>query len=479
MDNVMYLSILGYEHRWENEVCLIPEDFSFIPEVAYHNVTPKTLLGEERANDEWILEGDQNWKPLDTFLHIDSYQAFKLPGSLFLFGRRGTGKTAMIKMLAYEANSGKIPCYLFSHIIDEEAAYHKLSILVQWSMLGNIPNSDLIYLLSEMWTWILNVGAISELIEPDRFDLESDEKACVSNFLMQQKLVGNGSGIDENAIYRVTTTFTEQFEFIHYNLNALAAAVLKANEKLFTQEFKDAKAVLIKVLKRKNSNCVVMVDSINYFRPKDNIQIAIFSGLIKATLYFYENKNRDRIIAKIALPSELYPYLEPENREHVEGKNLLILWKYQDLVNFLAKRLWFYTNRDADKESFKKFEKFEYSQSFIYELLPSLVESSKGMQFDTLAYVIRHTQKKPRQLIMLFNTILTLAELFNEDVRKKTLTPETIRKGIHARLDMLVTGSFHIYNHIFPGAEKLIRRTLTEANSFFPYAELDKYMVCV
>jgi hypothetical protein len=289
-------------------------------------------------------------------------------------------------------------------------------------------------------------------------------------------LMVNGSDIDKNIFEKMTVIFSEEFELVKYSPTSIASAILKAKRKIYTQRYNVAHDSLIKFLKRERKNCLIMVDSINYFQPRDNIQICIYSGLISAILQLYEHRNKDKLLAKIALPSELYPYLDPENREHVEAKNVFILWRYRDLVSLLAKRFWFYTHKEASRESFLQFENFHNSQSFIYELLPGVVTSSKGIEFDTLAYVIRHTQKKPRQIIMLFNTILTLAERLGEDIQTNTLSQETIRKGVHARLDMLVTGSFHIYNHLFPGSEQLIRRTLTEAMNFFDYATLDKYI---
>jgi predicted Ser/Thr protein kinase len=63
---------------------------------------PKHFFGQEDASAEW-MDPKQS---AALFFHTESYTEFKKRDCLYLFGRRGTGKTALIRMLDYESNNG-------------------------------------------------------------------------------------------------------------------------------------------------------------------------------------------------------------------------------------------------------------------------------------------------------------------------------------------------------------------------------------
>src|SRR5215207_3218009 len=69
---------------------------------AEQNFVPRPIFGEEDAAIEW----EHNLKPEQIFAPIASYEEFASRGALFLFGRRGTGKTALLHMLTHHINNG-------------------------------------------------------------------------------------------------------------------------------------------------------------------------------------------------------------------------------------------------------------------------------------------------------------------------------------------------------------------------------------
>lgn len=89
-----------------------------------------------------------------------------------------------------------------------------------------------------------------------------------------------------------------------------------------------------------------------------------------------------------------------------------------------------------------------------------------------MAYIIRHTHKKPRQVISLFNAILSFAKEEKNDISK--ISSSIIIKGIHSNLDELVNGCLNMYTQIYPKADEIVKRGLHGTKSYIDYSELDK-----
>ena len=97
---------------------------------------------------------------MQTFLHTDSYQKFKDTQCLYLYGRRGTGKTSIIYMFNHEVNKGTISDYYGSYIIANEQTYTTLSSQLQGSYFSTISFYDLVQFVEGMWSWVITVSAM-------------------------------------------------------------------------------------------------------------------------------------------------------------------------------------------------------------------------------------------------------------------------------------------------------------------------------
>jgi hypothetical protein len=214
-----------------------------------------------------------------------------------------------------------------------------------------------------------------------------------------------------------------------------------------------------------------MIDTIDGYDLNDKISEAVVTALIDSSLEFYTKRDDLKILVKITLPSELYPRLSISNQEKVEGKMQFILWKYKDLVSLLAKRYYCYVNKTDNNGDLKMLDNFKNAKDYLYRYMPKVLDINIGLKFDTLSYIIRHTQKKPRQVILLLNIILTLAEEQQND--SGSINEDQIKQGIHARLDILTNGSLDAYKEIFSNPNLLAKRVLSGSHGYFKYSELD------
>lgn len=124
---------------------------------------------------------------------------------------------------------------------------------------------------------------------------------------------------------------------------------------------------------------------------------------------------------------------------------------------------------------YERLYEFEFARKFLYELLPKTVVTKNGFEMDTLTYIIRHTQKKPRQIIQLMNIVLSYAAKINGETPSR-ISGSSIVNGIHARLDILAKGSLDAYQQIYPNITKVVQKSFTNAKCYFGHSEFDKYI---
>jgi hypothetical protein len=449
------------------------------PPTKYRKFKPIPFLGEPNAKDEWYSR--DTWNPVNTFIHTESYDILKADDSIFLFGRRGTGKTALLHMLQYDVKNGNVNNYSYVKIVEEESLYHDFALMLRGSSLGQLPKYDLVHMMRNKWIWALKVSAMIAVLEGNS-DAENAKENKIDPKdlkIIEDYLAGQGlTRKNASAVKRFVDAFVDELEKVDYTPLNIATGVARVTRRLITPEYELAEDALTNILSR-NSKCYILIDSIKYFNFKDDVYSAIASGLISAALDLYTKRECFHILAKVAFPSELYPFLDPENREHMDGRNLFILWKFHDLVNLIAKRFWYIKYKDSFPDTYNQFDDYELSLNFVNSILPKSVISENGFEFDTFPYIVRHTQRKPRQLISILNLIITLHGIKNKtefSMFKGKLNPNVIVEGTHAALDGLVTGCFHTYNQIVEDAEELCKRILSNMPISFSYSELDSHI---
>lgn len=435
-------------------------------------LTPEPILGEEDAHDEW----SRRVKPVDTFLHTQSYKEFLRDDCVYLFGRRGTGKTALMNMAEHEIRRGDIRGYSFAWLIDSEEAYHDLSVQLRLSPLATLPRDDLIHVLKNKWKWVVTISAMIAVADQMKGQRTSSAQLkVIRRYLEEEGLLPEASKthVAGPPLRHLIRTLTEELGRTGNEVVKAGVAITRVASSLFSAEYEQARAALVEVL-ASNGKCLVMVDSVEEYVLDDVVSGSVATALIAAAKAFYTDSDSSGIVVKVAFPSELYSHIYHQNRDKVERKTLFILWRYTDLVSVVAKRFRQAVTQDHRKSAYHAFDEFTRARDYLYQFLPKAIASTTGIPFDTLGYIIRHTQKKPRQVILLMNVILTLAK--ERGLKLSKITEEVIRDGVHARLDMLVKGSVDVFEQVLPNAEQIIRQALTRANGDFSDAELDQYL---
>lgn len=429
---------------------------------------PDYVLGQEDAVSEW--NGDF-LRSVNFFTRIATYEEFRGRDKVFLFGRRGTGKTSLIRMLDHEISQGQLDIYATSWVCDSQPILLSISAQLRSSPLATLPLAELAESAALIWKWFIALSAmLAHLQESSDNANEPSALKELRQFVMQCLGAfdeGSPRSILQNALETRLAEATSSSASVWPvgEQRARMRALFGGND------FLRALQVLIGVSRK--HPVLVMLDAGDVYTARDHVNSAATTGLIAALTFFHDELRATGIYAKAAFPSEVLPYVFPYNKGKMQGKIVIIAWTFRDLVSLIAKR-YAYALNERDGAAFLRFEEHQHALTFLYQHLPSTVVTSSGLPFDTIAYVIRHTQKTPRQVILLLNSMLTFSRRRGFTLDNLVAHPEVIVEGVHARLDQLVVDAIDMYQFLFGDVALLIKRILSDEQSHFPENRLQQ-----
>lgn len=445
----------------------------------YHLLTadlfPLKLFGQVDADTEWEENEDKSSR---LFVHTDSYEVFKHKSNLFMFGRRGSGKTALIKMFDFEINNGlHEERYNYSRIIYQEDTFFRLTLELR-PFFSFHSDQELTHVLKEKLIWAIYTTAMIAVTKASKSI--NPKLVNIRKYLADENLIeSENSHIVSTPIAKAAAIFSQSIEMATASESWLQNAALShALRQLDSPQYNEALNSLVGYLKEKKHHCLVMIDSQELYRLGDAISECAVSALIDAVLQIFNRYSTYRILAKAAFPSEMVPHLRPANRGKMADKEHFIFWKHGDLVRLISKRYCQVLNEQNSKEKIedgivqKDCEQIKNHQAFVYKFIPKHTNAFCNIEFDTLAYIISHTQKKPREVISLFNVILSMAK--ENKIPFTQLTSDSIREGTNVRVDDLSKGVIDMYRNIFKHADTIIKKTFNNSESIMTYGDMHR-----
>lgn len=153
---------------------------------------------------------------------------------------------------------------------------------------------------------------------------------------------------------------------------------------------------------------------------------------------------------------------------------VIIQWSSKDLIKMIAMRLLAYSKKsisEGDRIPIRFKQDYQYSdfydensdasdnaRALILELLPKECPSSLRVDdrsaaplvFDIIAYCIRHTLKKPRELILIFNYFLTAIIDQERGQNYFINNPSEIKNYIHATQEQVISAALSMYESFYP-----------------------------
>ena len=317
------MSKLNYEH-----------DYCHAGMTGMEADTVPEVLGKAEGRDEWE---DSHESADANFINIKSYKMFTESDYVFLVGRIGSGKTAMLNKLKYSIDTGKCKTYSCASMIDTENYVGQLGKSIRLSEDSTLSYNEMMILAKNAWRKTINTIAMNAMYEAysqfgsERFKHIKDyleEEGILSSHITAadiiSKLCDRLSSID-NAYIQGTTAAVSALSSIFHS----------------TEKYNNALVELAKITKRYNKP-LILIDSIELYEYSDRIVLAVLNAL--ATVCMESTKKTSCVYIKMAAPSELIPKLII-NFEKLTSKTIYIRWSYCDLKEFIAVRIYRYIKK--------------------------------------------------------------------------------------------------------------------------------------
>jgi hypothetical protein len=449
------------------------------------------LIGEPDAATEW-QDKSHGYR---RFLHTRSYEHALRRNVLFIFGRRGTGKTSVMRMLAFETRLGHLSDYGCSWTLNEESAYRELAIAIRQGSLSELPDAELEYEIARQWKWILTTAAMcglvsqaqftAEYLEPVRDALRTVRRYLTASGLVVEgpqgrikpkadpvRLVADTVGEVSDETFKVAQTIGKTAEAV----TLAAHVVTKLMKRLLTPDYEQAVEAFQNALEVLGRSALVLVDSTDEYRLDDKVSRCVTTALMRASVDFAMHNREERIYVKAAFPLELQGHLRLWNPEKLRAHTTFIDWSHRELVALVAKRYRYYTLDTEEAVSDDvSLEDGVAARQYLEQFLPERVSVCGGIELDTLYYVFRYTQKKPRQVISAFNSILSVARLWGLPPAA-SISVDAVRSGMHHYLQTAPEGVYRVFELIYPKATEIVERSLGGRPALFAEHELNAFI---
>jgi archaellum biogenesis ATPase FlaH len=292
---------------------------------------------------------------------------------------------------------------------------------------------------------------------------------------------------DKDARIKAAVLFADQTDqvstFIRQVLKFLVSKFLEADNDL-ADELEDfisneriqrAKKAVLEVVK--GNKVIIALDTMENYAVRDESMMRSMGALIQCASRFSRNYARHGIYLKVFIMAEIFPHLKEEvslNPLKFIHDEIYLQWRPKDLMRLISWRYDRYLKQnnllvpaigkvDWDNHHDVLKEKWE-------PYWGKKLQTRQGIIEETFPYVLRHTQLRPRQLIVLCNSV---ARHSQDGETFPKFEPDSIIEGIQRAEKRLAEEVMNSYSSVYPGAAR-IAEALSGLPLIFKGNELDK-----
>ncbi|MCK4813086.1 MAG: hypothetical protein KAT14_04030, partial [Candidatus Marinimicrobia bacterium] len=397
------------------------------------------------------------------FIKTSDYEDVLNPQTLFISGRKGDGKTALAFMLKDEKDRKNRLRYEYAIVIRNYEFYHSIAI----SMRENILSSKAAYnsqiqekidvrtYFEKLWQYIIYIAAMNTIV--------NDSDKCgniepIKEYLSSNNLIAEGGEIADNVINRVVTQ--DLFDDENPILQAVAS-VVRIQERLDDPSFKRAIDTLRDHLKKEKHTILIVIDTLEKYYSAEEEFLKAVQGMLIAVHEIKLNSDNIRIHIKCFLPAELHDRFSDWNPSKVFDGTVFLRWSYKELLSLISKRYFTYIkkyypefNDHLNTSEIDWNNKDSVRHLFWDYFFPKQVTDHFGAKEDSFNYILRHSQRKPREIIYIVNRIINNSER-NGNIPK--ITEEDIRVGVHDNLEQLVRDNLFAHHDKLDRLVKIVQ----------------------
>jgi hypothetical protein len=367
-----------------------------------------------------------------------------------IVGRRGSGKTALSQFFSFQK---EIRNALAIDVDESETFEHMLE---KAASLGMQSREVAIPKIAKMWEFIIWLIIFRELKDHD----VRIRAACI---------FGGKDG--------------KMLDFLRLTLKGCLNHFLTIDDNLFNQleeiladeRIKAGKAAVLELARRRP--IIIAVDTLENYNIHDDAMMRATAALIQCGSEFNREYALQGIHLKIFAMAEVFPYVKEEgvlNTLKFIRNELYLTWRPKDLMRLISWRFYHYLQamgRLAPESARINWENYNDVREKMWNpYFGNSLRNDVGLAELTFPYVLRHTQMRPRQLIVLCNAIAERA------FRERTFPifqPAAIVKSVLWGQTALAEEVFNSYSSVYPKVGRIME-ALSGLPMIFKGNELDK-----
>ena len=373
------------------------------------------------------------------------------PNVFLIVGRRGSGKTALSQFFSFQKKmEGAIAID-----VDEPAAFEK--VLEDITLKAPQSREIAIPRIATIWHLVVWSVIFRELQDLD----PRIRTACIFGTSDEGKLSA----------------------FIRHFLKALLDRLISSEDDLLDELegiFADSRvrAGMTAVLEiAKKRPVIVAFDTLENYAVRDQTMMRATAALIKCGSEFNREYAYQGVHLKIFAMAEVFPHLKEEvilNPLKSVRNEVHMHWRPKDLMRLISWRFYNYLqamdlllpeSRIIDWD-----DSTDVLEKMWYPYFGKTLRNKQNLLEHTFPYLLRHTQMRPRQLIVLCNAIARQA------MEKKTFPhfhPHTIVSAVQNTQNSLAEEVINSYSSVYPRVGRIVE-ALSGVPMIFQGNQLDK-----
>lgn len=367
-----------------------------------------------------------------------------------IVGRRGSGKTSLANYLTFQSEFPGAKCI----DVEEEAFYNDLLLKIA-ATAGQAPEVAIPRIV-RVWNYLIWCLVFREL-------KDCDPVIAAAN------LFGQDHESVKALVLRIAKHIVSRF------LKDDMVMVSEIEEFLSNETVDTAKQKCLEVAKQ--TPIIVAIDSLERYSIDDETMMRAVAALIQTTAIFNQDHAQQGLMVKLFLPAEVFPYLQEavvSNPTKYIANPLYLQWRPKDLIRLVGWRFHhFLTAHDIAAQSPGVIDWDNFRSVHEKAWVPyfgSRVVNRNGRTEDSFAYLLRHTQLRPRQLVFFCNDIAG-------DLQDATTIPsfssEQIVESIGRKEIELATEVLNAYDGTYPNVAQIVS-ALAGSPAIFRGNELDR-----
>jgi hypothetical protein len=357
------------------------------------------------------------------------------PETYLIIGRRGSGKTALSRYFSFQT---RIPDPIYIDV-DEPKAYR--TVLADIAARASESREIAIPRLVKVWEYTLWCVV---------FEQTKRESTAIAAACHQDCSVDHPSHLVNRIIDRLLTILHEPGDaFIDERMHEL----------LSDERLEAAKEEVLKVAARKP--IIIALDTLERYDVGDSALMNAMAALVQCAARLNLTLSDQGIHLKVFMSGEIFPYLEEEVIQNPlkSIKNpVYLFWRPRDLLRLISWRFYHYLEaahmlRPESKEHIDWKKHDDVFNKMWIPYFGQYVVNARGFREDTFSYLLRHTQMRPRQLILLCNSV---AERAVERGHFPSFREEDIRDGVKDGETKLALEIISSFSSIYPNVGAIV-----------------------